>query len=96
MQSIVSCSLCKASKALGDKGNKLTYRTVKKERITVIVGPAGRVGWRAVFPNEKRELSAGCTEDRRAGRRAVQKGGPAGCGKERGGLHKRPPWGLRP
>jgi len=34
-----------------------------------------------VFPNEKRELSAGW--------RAAQKGGPAGCGKGRGGLQKR-------
>jgi len=25
-----------------------------------------QVGWRVVFPNEKHELSAGCTEDRRA------------------------------
>jgi len=47
------------------------------------------VGWRAVFPNEKRELSAGCTEDRRAGRQAAQKGIPAGCEKGRGGLRKR-------
>jgi len=42
-----------------------------------------------VFPNEKCELSAGCTEDRRAGRQAAQKGGLAGCGKGRGGLQKR-------
>jgi len=34
-----------------------------------------------VFPNEKRELSAG--------RRAAQEGGPAGCGKGWGGLQKR-------
>jgi len=33
-----------------------------------------------VFPNEKCELSAGCTEDRRAGRRAAEKGG-TGCRK---------------
>jgi len=30
--------------------------------------------WRAVFSNEKHEFSAGCTEDKRAGRRAAQKG----------------------
>ena len=52
-------------------------------RITVIGGLAGRAEWRAGFPNEKRELLAGCTEDRRAGRRAALKGGPAGCGKGR-------------
>jgi len=40
-----------------------------------------------VFPNEKREFSAGCTEDR-TGRRTAQKGGPAGCGEGRGGLQK--------
>jgi len=45
--------------------------------ITLIGGSAGREGWRAVFPNEKREFSAGSTEDRRAGWRAAQKGGPA-------------------
>ena len=38
-----------------------------------------KTNWRAVFPNEKREFSAGCTEDRRAGRRTARKGGPAGC-----------------
>jgi len=38
---------------------------------------------------EKRELSAGCTEDRRVGWQDAQKGGPAGCGKGRGGLQKR-------
>jgi len=38
-----------------------------------------------VFPNEKREFSAGCTEDRRAGRRATVKGG-AGCRKEQAAL----------
>jgi len=46
--------------------------------ITLIGGPAG---WRAVFPNEKHEFSAGCTEDRRAGRKAAEKGGPAGYRK---------------
>jgi len=35
-----------------------------------------------VFPNEKRELSVGCTENRRVGRWAAEKGGPA----EKGGL----------
>jgi len=30
LQSIVNCSLCKA---LRDKGNKLTYTTVKQENI---------------------------------------------------------------
>ena len=60
------------------------------DRITLIGGPAGRAGWRAVFPNEKCKLSAGCTEDRRAGRWAAQtSSGPAGCGKGRGGLQKR-------
>jgi len=39
--------------------------------------------------NEKRELLVGCTEDRRAGRRAAQKGGPAGYRKRRNGLQKR-------
>jgi len=42
------------------------------------------VGWRAVFPNEKRELSASCTEGQAGGlykkavRRAAGKGW-AGC-----------------
>jgi len=40
-----------------------------------------------VFPNEKRELSAGCTEDR-TGRRAALKGGPVGC--EKGSTPARP------
>ena len=31
MESIVNCSMCKA---LGDKGNKLIYRTVKQENLT--------------------------------------------------------------
>jgi len=48
--------------------------------ITLIGGPAGRAGWKDVFRNEKRKLSADCTEDRRAGRRAAEKGG-AGCRK---------------
>jgi len=43
-------------------------------------------GLEAVLPNKKSELSAGCTEDRRAGQRAAQKGGPAGCGKRQGEL----------
>ena len=30
MESIVNCSMCKA---LGDKGNKLTYITVKQENL---------------------------------------------------------------
>jgi len=47
------------------------------------------VSCRAVFPNEKCEFSAGCTEDRRAGRRAAQKDVPAGCGKGWAGLQKR-------
>ena len=65
------------------------------DRITLIGGPAVRAGWRAVFPNEKCELSAGCTDDRRAGRRpALKGGGPAGCGKGRGGPQKRA--ALRP
>ena len=34
---------------------------------------------------------AGCTEDRRAGRRAAQKGGAAGCGKGRSSLMCSPP-----
>jgi len=51
------------------------------QRITLIGGPPGREGWRAVFPNEKCELSAGCTEDRSAYRRAAQNGCLAGCRK---------------
>ena len=55
-------------------------------RITLIGGPvdrAPRAGWRAMFPNEKRELSADCTEDK-------TERGPAGCTKRRcGGLRKR-------
>jgi len=47
-----------------------------------------------MFPNEKPDLSVGCTEDRRVGRRATQKGGPEGCGKGWGGLQKRA--ALRP
>ena len=47
--------------------------------ITLIGGSAGRAGCRAVFPNEKREFSAGCTEDRRADRRAAEKGSPLAC-----------------
>jgi len=47
-----------------------------------------------VFPNEKRELSAGCTEDRRVDWWAAQKGIPEGCGKGRDGLQKRA--ALRP
>jgi len=35
--------------------------------ITLIEGPAGRAGWRAVFPNEKREFSAGWTKGRSSG-----------------------------
>ena len=55
-------------------------------RITLIGGPAGRAGWRAMFPNEKRELSAGW----RAAQKTSQKGGPMGCTKRRcGGLRKR-------
>jgi len=41
-----------------------------------------------MFPNEKCELSAGCTEDKTEGR-AAQKSGAAGCEKGRGGLQKR-------
>jgi len=50
----------------------------------------GRAGWKAMFPSEKRELSAGCTEDKTEGRagglhkkavrRAAKKCG-AGCRK---------------
>jgi len=40
-----------------------------------------RAGWKAVFPNEKREFSVGW--------QAAQKGSPAGCGKEQGRLQKR-------
>jgi len=57
-----------------------------QNRLTLIGGPAG---WRAVFPNEKREFLAGCTEDERG---AAQKGGPAGCEKgQAGGLQKGSP-----
>jgi len=52
-------------------------------------------GWRAaVFPNDKREFSAGCTEDRRASQQAAQKDGLVGCEKGWGGLQKRA--ALRP
>jgi len=37
----------------------------------------GQVVWRDVFPNEKCEFSAGCTEDRRAGQQAMENDGPA-------------------
>jgi len=30
------------------------------------------MGWRTMFPNEKHELSVGCTEDRRVGRQALR------------------------
>jgi len=54
----------------------------KYDRITLTGRPVGRAGWRAVFPNEKCELSAGCTEDRKAGQQAAQKGcGQVGCRK---------------
>jgi len=42
-----------------------------------------------VFPNEKRELSAGCTEYKRVGWQAAQNSGPVSCRKGRGGLQKR-------
>ena len=32
-------------------------------RMTLNGGPAGRAGWMAVFPIEKHEFSAGCTDD---------------------------------
>ena len=52
--------------------------------ITLIGGPAGWAGWRAVFLNEKRELSA----DWRAAQKT--KGLPARCTKRRSGrLRKR-------
>jgi len=43
-----------------------TRRADQARGITLIGGP-GRLEWRAMFPNETRELSAGFTEDRRAG-----------------------------
>jgi len=64
------------------------------QRIPLTGGPAGQAGWGTVFPNEKRELSVGCTKDRRAGRPAAQKGGPAGYRKGWSGLQKRA--ALRP
>jgi len=39
----------------------------------------GREGWRAMFPNEKREFLAGCTEDRMASQQAAEKGSPLTC-----------------
>jgi len=58
---------------------------LKQEKlwITLIGGPAGRAGWRAVFPNEKHELSAGCTKRRTGGLRktagqAAKIGQPSG------------------
>jgi len=30
------------------------------------------MGWRTMFPNEKHELSVGCTEDRRVGWQALR------------------------
>jgi len=69
--------------------------------MTLNGGPAGRAGWRAVFPIEKDEFSAGCTKGRdktdgpascKLGRSA-QDSEPTGCTKagrttERdGGLH---------
>jgi len=53
-------------------------------RMTLIGGPAGRAGWRTVFPNEKRELLAGYTEDRRGACTKRQSSGlrkRAGCRK---------------
>jgi len=44
---------------------------------------------RTGFPNEKHELAAGCTENRRAGQQVVPKGGLADCGKGRGRLPER-------
>jgi len=41
-------------------------------RITLNGGLAGQ---RAVFPNEKHEFLAACTEDRKMGQQAAQKGG---------------------
>jgi len=41
--------------------------------MTLNGGPAGRAGWRAVFPIENREFSARCTKGR------AKTGGPAGC-----------------
>jgi len=49
---------------------------------------------RTGFPNEKHELSAGCTENRRVGQQAVPKGGLADCGKGRGRLRKGQPSGM--
>ena len=41
--------------------------------MTLNGGPAGRAGWRAVFPIEKHEFSAGCTKG------WAKTGGPASC-----------------
>jgi len=51
-----------------------------------------------VFPNEKRELLAGSTENRRAGRRDAQKGGPAEKGGPEGCrfLQPAPPFSAGP
>jgi len=53
--------------------------------ITLIGGPAGRAGWRTVFPNEKRELSADWqaaqkTEGRASGlyKKAIRRAGEKG------------------
>ena len=59
--------------------------------MTLIGGPAGRAGWRAVIANEKREFSAGWraaqkTEGRAGG---LQKGRSGGLRKGRGRLQKR-------
>jgi len=43
------------------------------EGMTLNGGPAGRAGWRAVFPIEKHEFSAGCTKG------GPKQGGPASC-----------------
>ena len=64
-------------------------------RIRLIGRPAGQASWKAVFPNEKGELSGGWrAAQKTAGRAGVlhrrQQGGPACCTKRRsGGLRKR-------
>jgi len=58
--------------------------------ITLIGGPTGRAGWRAIFPNEKRELAEGwwaAQKTEKDGLEGCTK--KAVCGKGQGGLQKR-------
>ena len=68
--------------------------------MTLNGGPAGRAGWRAVFPIEKHEFSAGRRAALKGGPkqggpasctlgRSAQQSAPEGCTRRAGGLHIR-------